>query len=656
VNVESRSDAIAVDTGVLRFEVPRRRFAVVEGLHLHGTPLAISQPVFFLKTATERLTAGPPQAVTITDAGPLRVRLEIRGRYGDSFRYVIRIDAFAGQPFLRVFHSFENMAPQAYTAVQQIALQVPLGLGEEAVYRVGRAAGDTVQGSVGGKTSVVWQKDNDVLSVNSAEEGGHAAGWATVSDAAAGVGMAGRFFWQEYPQGFHLARDAMTYNLWAPESAPARVGRGAAKTHELYLHFHRRTPPTERFLNALTKPLLAHVDPHWTAASGALRNSVAFDGEAVGFLEKFAAAFARHVRRADQEQWDDGGTVRCTTTAVPRRGFYGMFNWGDWNFPGYRDTTKGCDAWGNLEYDLPQVLALAYAATGERRYHEAMVAAARHYMDVDRIHHQAKRPAWVGMNHPKNPLHFTFELGGVDLGHTWTEGLLSVYGLTGDGRALEAAKGIADYLVRRAQAGVRGNPRQWGWPQIALVAVHEATGIPAYAEAAKIYARGGMAAHPPNSSTHWKLGILADGLSYTHELTGDRRILDWLQRFAATASQRRQTLDHRFLAGLAYVGRLTSDEDYLAQAMAAVRQPGFGNWAKPLSIAGRYGFRVLSLAAPSTGVPGAGASPGHDRGPEVTASSDRAAEPSPTQRAASAEVEGVAVETPQTAAPNARAK
>src|SRR5262249_17961213 len=161
--------------------------------------------------------------------------------------------------------------------------------------------------------------------------------------------------------------------------------------------------------------------------------------------------------------------------------FFGMFHWGDWNFPGYHDTTKGCDAWGNLEYDLAQVLALAYAATGEWSYYDGMVAAARHFMDVDVIHYHRAHPTWVGMNHPKNPLHFSFELGGVDLGHTWTEGLLSYYYFTGDARGLEAACGIADYLVQRIRGPlVLGNPRQFGWPQIALTAAYEATGNDAY--------------------------------------------------------------------------------------------------------------------------------------------------------------------------------
>src|SRR5207237_185950 len=125
-------------------------------------------------------------------------------------------------------------------------------------------------------------------------------------------------------------------------------------------------------------------------------------------------------------------------------------------FPGYRDHADGCDAWGNLEYDLSQVLGLAWAATGSRLFLEALVPAARHYRDVDVIHHAPGHPQWVGLNHPHTALHFTFgKPAYVDLGHTWTEGLLTYYRLTGETRALEAARGIAPRLLPTPLAAAR---------------------------------------------------------------------------------------------------------------------------------------------------------------------------------------------------------
>src|SRR5207244_11293965 len=85
-----------------------------------------------------------------------------------------------------------------------------------------------------------------------------------------------------------------------------------------------------------------------------------------------------------------------------------------------------------------------------------------------------RQPDWVGLNHPHTPLHFAFEAPEkVDLGHTWTEGLVTYHRLTGDVRALAAARGIADALagrVKRARI-----PRHFRWPMLALIAVYAAT-------------------------------------------------------------------------------------------------------------------------------------------------------------------------------------
>src|SRR5690606_8296033 len=102
----------------------------------------------------------------------------------------------------------------------------------------------------------------------------------------------------------------------------------------------------------------------------------------------------------------------------------------------------------------------------------------------------------------------------------------------GDERGLAVARGIADYLATRVQGVVRGNPRQWGWPQIALLAVYEATGETRYRDAALRYATRGMEAHPPGKSEHWKLGILADALAHTHAATGDAAVRAWLEEYA----------------------------------------------------------------------------------------------------------------------------
>jgi len=598
VQVRDAPGRVEVDTGAVRFAVPKQAPGFLADVSRTGAGVVASTVSGFMDVAGARHAARPAESVVVTEPGPLRARIEIRGAYTPAFRYLVRIDAYAGQPFVRILHTFEQQGPEPYTAVGQLALEVgPLALAGAPSYRAGREGGEAWTGDVTDSGIVVAQDDNETVRAGGRRVAGHAAGWIDVRDAAGGVALLGRYFWQEYPQSFVVRGRTLTYNLWAPDAPPAMVGMGAAKTHELVLMVHGAEAPPPALFEALRAPLMAAAAPDWVATTGALRNAIA-PPVAAGFLRELAAAADRTAARAAVERWDDGNAVLCTDPARerPRRGLYGMLNWGDWNFPGYHDTVKGCDAWGNLEYDTAQVFALAYAATGETRYLDAMVAAARHFMDVDRIHYQSRHPAWVGMNHPKNPLHFSFELGGVDLGHTWNEGLLSYYALTGDDRGLVAARSIADYLTARIREGkVRGNPRQWGWPQVALVAAYEATGHAPYREAALAYARGGMAAHPPEPIAQWKLGILADGLGYTHTLTGDPAIRAWLQRYAAAWRAQPALADPRLLPGVAYVARLTNDDALRRLVLERVQSLKLGNWAKPLTIGGRTAFRVYAL-------------------------------------------------------------
>ena len=616
VKLNDTGERIEVDTGPLQFAIPKTRFALFENVRLKGAPVSSGPVVAFFNIDGKRIEAQAPAEVKVVEGGPQRVRVELRGHYAAEFDYVVRVDAFANQPFVRVFHSFEQHSSEPYTTVRQIGIELPVALKGKVAYSAGREDGAPLSGALPSSGFSMVQDDNDGFRVGGTRRPGHAAGWVDLHDATHGLAVVARFFWQEYPQSVQLRPTGLTYNLWAPEAPPAKIGMGAAKTHEMVFLFHDKTAPSPTMLAALQRPLLAGVDPQWIASSRALRNSISRSTATAAFLRELSAAYGRYQTNADAERWDDSGQVRCppkgaegtgaagtgaagtahgTGPERPRHGFYGMFNWGDWNFPGYHDTTKGCDAWGNLEYDMTQVLALAYAATGERAYYDGMVSAARHFTDVDHVYSARARSNFVGMNHPKNPLHFSFELGGVDLGHTWTEGLLSYYYLTGDTRSLDAARGIADYLVRRLRAlALKGNPRQFGWPQIALVATYEATGDEQYKAAAVDYARRGMTAYPADKIAEWKMGILAEAIAYTHSVSGDSAMRDWLMRYAQAVRARGEASDPRYFPAIAYVGRIAGRAEDTHAAAAAVERVKFGNWAKPFTIAGRLGFSILS--------------------------------------------------------------
>jgi hypothetical protein len=494
-------EGVSVDTGAVRFTVPRTHFAILDGLRGRDAGQTAIGPISSTLVAdADTFAAQPPTQIRVVEPGPLRVRIEIEGTYGSGFDYLVRLDAYAGQPFVRVWHTFINRHPTPYVSLSRLSVELPLAEPFATQYRYGIAGAHAATGPLGAGGVQLYQVDNASYAVDHAPRHGQLSGWIELDNASASVGLAARWLWEEYPQSIEAHPDRLVYNLCAPEADPAKAGVGAAKTHELIVWAAAPRNLAAGFAQVAARPLPAVVDPVWVARSGALPQGVAPHGASARFVQDALAAARRYTRRNAIERWDDCGAVRCDAGVErPRTGAFGMWNWGDWNFSGYHDTIKGVDSWGNLEYDTTDVLALTCAATGDADVCDMMVAAARHFIDVDTIHACPARPKWVGMNHPKNPLHFAFELGGPDLGHTWTQGSLAYYYLTGDERALAAARAVGDYLVERSRTATRGNPRQWGWPQIALLAVYDATGERQYLDAALIYERDGNRAHQPTA-------------------------------------------------------------------------------------------------------------------------------------------------------------
>ncbi|MCX8071613.1 MAG: hypothetical protein N3C12_04065 [Candidatus Binatia bacterium] len=604
VSVREDRQRIQVENGTLRFSVRRGSRFWVENLSTEQKKLDGASLKGAAHVDGRNVFAGPVEQVRVLDSGPLRAMVELSGRYDNSpLVYRVRLECFANHPFLRVFHTFEVHSNEVtYERIAQLEAQLvlpKLHKGGLTVEVEGRAQHLAERAPV-----VIAQRDNSTYTVRHRTETGRLTGWFDAHNRHLGVTLWARWFWQQYPQAIRLEGERLVYALYGGDERPALAGTGSAKTHEFVLAFREGgESPSSSALSSV--PLEGRVSPEWLVSARALRQA-SLTRTAAGrrFLTNLAESWDRVLRSYEREEWDDRQEVECPNSPGAtdpherrRRGFYGMWNWGDWNYPGYHDTTKGCDAWGNLEYDLTRVLALTYWLTGDGRFYDSMVAAGRHFMDVDVIHYQPRYPQWVGMNHPKNPLHWSFELGGVDLGHTWTEGLLSMYLLTGDERALEAARGIGDFLLRRVRAPIKGNPRQFGWPQIALIALYDVTGDGRYLEGAKVYARLGMERHAPEKVQDWKLGILAEGLSYTHRITGDAAIKDWLKKYSEAVLAHPATLDRRVWPAVAYVAALEQNHGAAARARSVVEQLDFGGWAKPFTIAARVGFAVLGNLA-----------------------------------------------------------
>ena len=168
---------------------------------------------------------------------------------------------------------------------------------------------------------------------------------------------------------------------------------------------------------------------------------------------------------------------------------YGMLNFGDAPDPGYtgQGRGKGMLVWTNNEYDFPHACALLYMRTGERRFLDYLIASANHWMDVD-VCHYSRDPMLLGGQWEHSRRHVLDSC--MVCSHQWVEGLLDLYHLTGEERALETALGIGQNIRRLLETPAyqvhgESNARETGWALRTLTALYVETSDPVWLEKAE---------------------------------------------------------------------------------------------------------------------------------------------------------------------------
>ena len=174
---------------------------------------------------------------------------------------------------------------------------------------------------------------------------------------------------------------------------------------------------------------------------------------------------------------------------------YGFLNYGDWFGERRRN-------WGNNEYDLAQGLFLLFLRTGKSEIFRWAKLAAIHQADTDIIHAYPD-PAFVGANaqhgightgnsyQKRNPAPWSLRLDESFLGsngHTWCEGMLSAWMLSGDAATMDSALLLGEHLKRWVAPRFHrlGNhERTGGWSSRALLALYNTTGEKDFLRAAK---------------------------------------------------------------------------------------------------------------------------------------------------------------------------
>ncbi|MEX0946640.1 MAG: hypothetical protein WD064_04680, partial [Acidimicrobiia bacterium] len=299
VTAEQRGEAVRIDTGplTLTLAVGERwlRDVSLNGRSIlrdsaDGQPLAA---VDFLRSAegyptrTAHVQGEPDpgpvviKQIALEESGPLRtvVRLEGEARSREPARVILRVEAYADRPWVRLTHSVEFRHKDPREAVlRQMALSLPLALeSESARITVGGQDGPMAidHANRAGLRQLshlhydAWRQTDGAPEV--LEQRRRSRGWVDLADARGGVTAVIRGMWQQAPKALTADRRSprLTLGLW-PESVPVMDVRrysnyphrsqgetveddnawvretyyeedpfvGIAKTHDVLLHFH----------------------------------------------------------------------------------------------------------------------------------------------------------------------------------------------------------------------------------------------------------------------------------------------------------------------------------------------------------------------------------------------------------------------------------
>ncbi len=481
---------VAIDTGAASFRIsPQGELLLADGkpVRTHARPCE----------GKAVATGATPAAVTVCDNGPdyaqVKSVVEFAGADGSpAFSITARYEFWSGSPLVKLSHSFLVQGKAAQSNFEEIYLDIPL-------------AGQAWQAELNDGKSVELKSDDNLYQ----REFKHYVlnGGEPVDGRFSGQFRSGtqlivlRQFWELYPKGFRVGADGVKLDL-CPEFAAGyydsfpfdvnstkyyfylRDGhytfrRGLRKTHELLLGTVADAAAARAAANAFQRPLLATAPPDWYCNSGAFY-CVAPRNEAM---------FASYESNVDRN-------VAAYRPNREKRGDYGMLNFGDWF--GERGVH-----WGNGEYDNAAAFLLEYIRSGNEEAYHLAAEAEKHNRDVDIEN-------WVPGNGPVGKVYIhqvghhggyyptspkgadAWNSGGGSATHSWSEGHLWYYFLSGEEDARIAGLGTTDYHIATGHANyyhLAGELRNPAWRMIMDAAAYSATYDPAYLNAAKLIMR-----------------------------------------------------------------------------------------------------------------------------------------------------------------------
>ena len=404
-------------------------------------------------------------------AGPVRGEVELSGelRANDEVlgRFVFRLAAMAGQPYVRMTWRIFNDRPAA-ARISRFELVGEFAPGEEAICRWGSAA------KMRGGTVRLQQLSEELFEVvdgegDRQESGESAAGWLGAAGPQQSLLVLVRHFRQQFPKALEFRQGKLRIALFeaTAEQPHYLPSEGEAKRHEIWLGLWDRDLSAEEMglaARAFSRPARLF-DAGYFSASGGFGYAAIHDEEHFADLDAY-------MKRAYGD--------------IEEHRFYelGMRNWGDW--PYGRDENTWCNGY----YDRQQGLASEYLMSGDSRWFDRLEATVRHIMDIDVCHASAAHPEQVGAMYSCYSVNHNG--GGIWVMMQRIKGMLAYWRLSGDLDARQTALGVADCVIRNEYGMGRSSVRDHGGALYCLMAAYDETGESRYLDAAGDVARDAL--------------------------------------------------------------------------------------------------------------------------------------------------------------------
>jgi hypothetical protein len=474
VILQAEPQGIAVDTGPLRFFIPRRGFLPLSQVVLAGQPVFGETPLsgFDLTVSGQALNSVDlPVDLEIEEAGPLRAVVLLRGKHarpdGSGFIELRgRVTAYAGKTYVEVEYQFLHTEPDPPfdqpLQVESIRLNfAPASAGEAAVALGEGYYRTRIRQAVSGEAPLELAITPEMLLYQANEHDincFYGDFWADWRDEQAGLAISVHQAHQNFPKKLRAAPEGITTWLYPPEAPPAPFYQGMAKTHRILLHFHA---PDLALEEISTRSLQFQLPDQPRLSREWYRENNPWIADY--FPSQVPARLITLFNR-----------LLDTRPAA-----MGMFHFGDAADSHYSDQGRGGGktVWVNNEYDRPHACTLFYALSGQRRVLDAALVSARHWLDVDYCHYSPNPLYHHGLK-----IHTRYHVTGeVTPSHEWVEGLLDYYFLTGRSEGLEAAREVGENIIRNMAQPRLSQPgeaavREGGWALRAMVGLWLGTG------------------------------------------------------------------------------------------------------------------------------------------------------------------------------------